>query len=229
MVMRAVFLRMALGIVVGVVLGAGGCATVESSDTSELVQSAAAITDSNDPTVKRRSGIFKELRTMSPEEFPKTNVFGSLLRGDEYGGALDAGRAVEAFAAGEGLKALLFAQASVGADPGNSARRTLLHLISTKSGIAPETDGELPRPALVSHELALANAAFFEERFGEALQRSRRALLLDEASVAGWKARASAELALGDEDRAKVSYARAVQLAPNDKRLVLFLKNRGWK
>lgn len=206
-------------------LWAGGCAT-PAPDAGEPAFAAPAPSDG---TAARRAALLSGLRSNFPREFSDENPFGGLLRADEYEGSLDAGRAVEAFAAGEDLKALLFAQAAVGADPGNTARRSLLHQIAAKTGLTPDPEGELPRRALLAYELSAAGNAFFEERFGEALQRARRAILLDERSADAWKRKASAELALGDEARAKASYAQALALDPDDERLDRFLEGRGWK
>jgi hypothetical protein len=61
-----------------------------------------------------------------------------------------AGTALEAYAAGEELKAVLFAQAALGADVGNGARRRLLHVLAAETGISFDPEGVLPPSGLVS-------------------------------------------------------------------------------
>lgn len=220
-------LRVAFGFALGLWIAAGGCAA-PGVEPRSAAPAAPADPAADGRVGVRRSMLLQDLRTNFPADFSDANPLGGLLRADEYEGALDAGRAIEAFASGDDLKSLLFAQAAVGADPGNTARRSLLHWISKKTGVRPDPEGELPRRALLAYELSAAGGAFFEERFGEALQRARRAILLDESSAEAWKRKASAELALKDEGRARASYKKARELDPDDERLDRFLSERGW-
>ncbi|MEE8424648.1 MAG: hypothetical protein V3S11_02405 [Elusimicrobiota bacterium] len=170
---------------------------------------------------KRRKEI---LKAVGEHEDP----FAELLRTDGYSGPLMASSAVEAFAQGRNLAAVLFAQAAVGADPGNGSRRRLLSAISKATDIPADPEGLLPLEALVHLELKRADSAFFNERFGDAIQRSRRVLLLDDSKTGAWLRLGSAHYALGERKRARRAYGKASLLDPKDKTLTRFMAERGW-
>lgn len=170
---------------------------------------------------KRRKEI---LKAVSESKDP----FAELLRIDGYSGPLMAGSAVEAFAQGRNLAAILFAQAAVGADPGNGSRRRLLSAISRATEIPADPEGLLPLEALIHLELKRADAAFFNEKFGEAIQHSRRVLLLDDSKTGAWLRLGSAHYALGERRRARRAYGTASLLDPQDKTLTRFMAERGW-
>ncbi|TBR20497.1 tetratricopeptide repeat protein [bacterium] len=156
------------------------------------------------------------------------SALSDLLRPDDLDGPLLSGVAVEAYAEGLELKAVLFAQAALGADPGNAARRKLLNVLALDTGIPFDPDGVLPRAALVQHELTRAEAAFFERRFGAAAQFCRRALLVGPEDPEAWTRLGSSYYAVGDEERAKQAYAKARALRPGDEALARFLAEKGW-
>jgi tetratricopeptide (TPR) repeat protein len=156
------------------------------------------------------------------------DLLAEALRSDDFGGPVTTGEAIEAYAEGRELKAVLLAQAALGADPGNGARRRLLSALEKKTGLKADAEGILPMDGLVHLELKRAEEAFFSERFGAAVQACRRVLLLDPDSRDAWLRLGSAHYALGDEDRAKAAYLRARQLEPGDAGLDRFLETRGW-
>lgn len=151
-----------------------------------------------------------------------------LLRSDELDGPLSAGVALEAYAEGSELKAVLFAQAALGADLGNGARRRFLHAVASATGIPFDPEGVLPPAALVQHELARAETAFFDRRFGAAAQFCRRALLVAPEDVTAWTRLGSSLYAVGDEERARQAYTKARTLRPGDESLAKFMAERGW-
>lgn len=151
-----------------------------------------------------------------------------LLRADDLDGPLLSGTALEAYAEGSELKAVLFAQAALGADLGNSSRRKFLNILATETGIPFDPEGVLPPAALVHHELARAEAAFFEKRYGAAAQFCRRALLVSPEHAGAWTRLGSTYYAVGDEARARQAYAKALSLDPDDPTLTKFLTERGW-
>ncbi|MFH1726285.1 MAG: tetratricopeptide repeat protein [Elusimicrobiota bacterium] len=195
-----------------------------AAKTAPLLKKAERDREENAPLRKvntRRSGLLAELGKLdapSPE-----------LYSDEGGdGPLHAGLAIESFAAGENMKAVLYAQAALGADPGNGARRTLLRVLEKRTGIKADPDGVLPLHALVHHELRQASQAFFDRRFGAAIQACRRALLLAPDDSRAWTKLGSAQYALGNERRARTSLRKALELNPDDRSLSRFIEERGW-
>lgn len=155
-------------------------------------------------------------------------ALGELLRPDDLDGPLLSGTALEAYAEGSELKAVLFAQAALGADLGNSTRRKLLNILALETGIPFDPEGVLPPAALVQHELSRAEAAFFEKRYGAAAQFCRRALLISPEDAGAWTRLGSTYFAVGDETRARQAYAKALTLDPDDPTLTKFLTERGW-
>lgn len=156
------------------------------------------------------------------------SALNELLRADDLDGPLLSGTALEAYAEGSELKAVLFAQAALGADLGNAARRKLLNILAAETGIPFDPEGVLPPAALVQHELSRAEAAFFEKRFGAAAQFCRRALLVSPEDSGAWTRLGSTYFAVGDETRARQAYAKALTLDPDDPTLTRFMTERGW-
>jgi len=151
-----------------------------------------------------------------------------LLIDDRPGGG-EARNSLFSYMEGDNMKAVLMAQAAVGADPDNETRQALLLTLSRATGISIDSDGLLPLPALVQYELRRAEVAFFDQRYGAAIQSSRRALLLDPKNSMAWQRLGSAHYALGQEKEAKEAYKRALELEPNDFHLRVFMAEKGWK
>ena len=151
-----------------------------------------------------------------------------LLKPDEYDGPTLSAYALEAYANGKHLKAVLLAQSALGADPGNGTRRKLLTTLENRTGVSADPEGILPKDSLVHHELSQADAAFFQEKFGAALQHCRRALLVDPQRSDAWQKLGSAHYAAGSGSRARESYLKALELTPKDPILRDFLAKRGW-
>lgn len=171
---------------------------------------------------------FNKRRQQVIEQLGGLESFTELLRPDEFDGPALAAEALEAFAEGSELKAVLLAQSSLGADPGNGTRRRLLVVIEKTTGILADPDGLLPLAALVQHELAMAETAFFDGRFGASLQACRRALLLSPEDRSAWTRLGSSFYALGDVPRARDAWSRAGGLTPSDAFLTRFLTEKGW-
>ncbi|MBI5245329.1 MAG: tetratricopeptide repeat protein, partial [Elusimicrobia bacterium] len=150
-----------------------------------------------------------------------------LLKDESPGGAL-AREALDAYARKENLKAVLHAQAALGEDPSHEARRVLLSALSRLTGIETDPEGVLPLAALIHHELKLAEAAFFDQRYGAAIQACRRALLLDPKSSKAWERLGSAQYALGQSEDAREAYLHALELDPDDPALRSFMIEKGW-
>lgn len=146
---------------------------------------------------------------------------------DETRGGAWVRTALDAYLRRDDLRAVLFAQAAVGDDPGNETRRSLLAALLKRSGIEPDPQGLLPLPGLLQHELRLSETAFFEQRYGASAQHSRRALLLDPESAKAWQRLGSAQYALGQNDEAGSAWRKALALDPSDERLRAFLREKG--
>lgn len=150
------------------------------------------------------------------------------LEPDSYGGQRQAAEAIEAYASGEDLKALLLAQAAAGAEPGSGPRRRLLAGIEAKTGLASDPEGVLPLSGLVHLELRRAEEAFFAEKYGAAVQACRRVLLLEPGNAQAWTRLGSALYAVGDSVGANEAYRKALVFSPNDEELKAFMREKGY-
>lgn len=206
---------------IAALLAAAGCRTAPP-----VPAPAAARAPAPPPVEKKAPSRTDARRAALLERLGGPASFSDLLTPDPLDGPLLAGQALEAYADGRELEAVLRAQAALGADPGNGARRRLLKSLGELTGIPPDPDGILPLSALVQHELAGAEAAFFERRYGAALQACRRALLLSPGDPRAWTRLGSSFYALGDEARARDAWAKAGPAA--DPALARFLKEKGW-
>jgi Flp pilus assembly protein TadD len=148
---------------------------------------------------------------------------------DERPSAGVARNAMFSYMEGDNLKALLLSQAAVGEDPDNEMLRALMTTLSRVTGIEVDPEGVLPLRGLIQYELRRAELAFFDQRYGAAVQACRRALLLDPKNSTAWQRLGSAEYALGQEKEAKAAYQRALELEPNDFHLRVFMGEKGWK
>jgi len=137
--------------------------------------------------------------------------------------------ALDAYVRRQPLQAVLFAQAAVGEDPDNEARRLLLSALARRTGVDADPQGLLPLSVLVEYELRSAEDAFFDRRFGSAAQHCRRALLLEPGSAKAWQKLGSALYAQGEEAQAREAYRRALRADPRDERLHAFLQEKGWE
>ncbi|MFA5139269.1 MAG: tetratricopeptide repeat protein [Elusimicrobiota bacterium] len=147
---------------------------------------------------------------------------------DPYGGEAQAAEAIEAYASGEELKAMLLAQAAAGAEPGSGPRRKLLKGLEEKTGIEADPAEILPLPGIVHLELQRAEEAFFAEKYGAAVQACRKALLLEPGNAQAWTRLGSAHHALGDAVSANEAYQKALVFSPKDDELRAFMKERGY-
>lgn len=180
------------------------------------------------PATEAKAARVNERRSALLKRIGDAAALSELLRADDLNGPLLAGIALESYAEGAELKAVLFAQAALGADPGNGMRRRFLHAVASETGIAFDPEGVLPPAALVQHELTRAETAFFDRRFGAAAQFCRRALLVAPEDVTAWTRLGSSLYAVGDEERARQAYVKARSLRPGDESLAKFMAERGW-
>lgn len=212
-------------------------AAIETAEANLEESSPVLIEEESDPDPEMLSHMSTEeewatrnarrekiLEQLGDKEIP----LAKLLKPDAFDGPIAAGNAIEAYANGENLRAVLFAHAALGADPGNKTRRRMLQVLIKKTGIPYDPHAILPMGSLIHQELSHAETAFFEERFGEAIQRCRRALLLNDRHAEAWVRLGSAHYAAGEPQRAKEAYRHALALKPNNQELRAFMLKRGW-
>lgn len=137
--------------------------------------------------------------------------------------------AMLAYVEGRDLKALLLAHAALGEDMrGNAVFEELLYVISDLSRIHVRRDEILPRRALINEKLKKTARAFYIQQFDTAARECEEIVLLDENSHLGWTRLGSAYHMLGDKDRARAAFAKALELRPDDRVTREFMRAQGW-
>ncbi|MFA6435491.1 MAG: PorV/PorQ family protein [Elusimicrobiales bacterium] len=135
-----------------------------------------------------------------------------------------------AYVDGYDLKAFLLAHAAWGANiRGEAVFEELLQVLCqlTRNNIRREE--MLPKVALVKEKLRKAAKYFYIQQFDMAAKECEEAVLLDEANVIGWTRLGSAYYIMGDKEKAKKAYGRALALNPGDKVILQFMEAQGWK
>lgn len=138
--------------------------------------------------------------------------------------------AVTAYIEGRDLKALLLAHAALGADQrGDAMFEELLYMISDLVKIHVRRDEILPRNALIKEKLRKAAKGFYVNQFDTAAKECEEVSVLDEENPVAWTRLGSAYFMLGDKEKARKAYQRALALNPGDQITMKFLEAQGWK
>lgn len=138
--------------------------------------------------------------------------------------------AVMAYVDGNDLKAFLLAHAARGANmSGDPVFEEMLTLMGTLTRNNVRRDEILPKTALVKEKLRKAAAAFYIQQFNVVVKECEEAVLLDDANLIAWTRLGSAYFMMGDKEKARTAYARALMLNPDDKVVRQFMDSQGWK
>ena len=138
--------------------------------------------------------------------------------------------AIMAYASGSDLKAFLLAHAAWGANlRGDPVFEELLNLLSGLTRDRVRRDELLPKTALVKEKLRKAAAAFYVQQFDTAVKECEEAVLLDETNPIAWTRLGSAYFMMGDKEKTKTAYRKALELNPNDTVVRQFMEAQGWK
>ncbi|OGR88070.1 MAG: hypothetical protein A2021_07005 [Elusimicrobia bacterium GWF2_52_66] len=139
-------------------------------------------------------------------------------------------RAIDAYIEGEELKSFLLAHASRGADlRGDPVFEDLLKALAVLTRDKIREDEILPLTALVKEKLKKAAKGFYVQRFDAAAKECEEVVLLDGTNPLGWTRLGSAYYMLGDKDKAKNAYTKALELRPGDLVIKQFMEAQGWK
>jgi len=134
-----------------------------------------------------------------------------------------------AYVNGNELKAFLLAHAAWGADRrGNAVYEELLNLLSRVTGNNIRRDEILPKTSLVKEKLRKAAAAFYIRQFTTAVRECEEAVLLDDTNAMAWTRLGSAYFMMGDKDKCRKAYQKALQLNPGDTVTKEFMAAQGW-
>lgn len=172
---------------------------------------------------ERLSAIVRELRlkdTPGLEEVFAKNVEQSNV-GHE---------SVMAYVNGHDLKAFLLAHAAWGTNlRGDAVFEKLLSVLSQLTRDSVRRDEVLPKTALVKEKLRKAASAFYIQQFTAAVIECEEAALLDDTNAMVWTRLGSAYFMMGDREKTRKAYLKALELNPADKVLRQFMEARGWK
>ncbi|MBU2573952.1 MAG: PorV/PorQ family protein [Elusimicrobia bacterium] len=138
--------------------------------------------------------------------------------------------AIDAYVEGRELKAFLLAHAALGADlRGDALFEELLNTLAVLTGDKVRQGEILPMTALVKEKLKKSATAFYAQKIDAAARECEEVTLLDEQNPLGWTRLGSAYYMLGDKEKARSAYARALELNPGDNVTRQFMETQGWK
>jgi len=141
-----------------------------------------------------------------------------------------AARALSAYLEGQDLKALLLAHAALGADRrGDAMFEALLYIMSDLVKIHVRRDEILPLEALIKEKLRKAAKGFYIQQFDMAAKECEEVAVLDEANPVAWTRLGSAYFMMGDKEKARVAYLKALEIAPQDRVTREFMRTQGWE
>jgi len=171
----------------------------------------------------RLAAIVKELRL---KDTPKLKEI--FLRDNEQSNV--ASEAVMAYVNGADLKAFLLSHAALGADPrGEPVFEDLMLTMGRLTRNSVRRDEVLSRAALVKEKLRRSAKYFYVQQFTLAVKECEEAVLLDEWNAVAWTRLGSAYFMLGDKDKTKKAYLKALELNPDDHVTRKFAETQGWK
>lgn len=172
---------------------------------------------------QRLATIIKELRLKDTQGLE--NIFS---RNNEQANTAD--EAVISYVNGNDLKAFLLAHAAWGANlRGDPVFEELLYKLGEVTRNNIRRDEILPKQALIKEKLRKAAKFFYIQQFDMAAKECEEAVLLEEKNPIGWTRMGSAYFMLGDREKAKKAYLKALEVNPNDQVTRQFMESQGWK
>jgi len=136
---------------------------------------------------------------------------------------------IMAYVNGNDLKSFLLAHAAWGANlGGDPVFEELLTVLGSLTRDRVRRDELLPRTALVKEKLRKAATAFYTQQFDLAVKECEEAVLLDETNSIAWTRLGSAYFMMGDKDKTKRAYKKALEINPGDSVVRQFMESQGW-
>jgi len=138
--------------------------------------------------------------------------------------------AIAAYLEGKDLKAFLLTHAALGADlRGDALFEELLYRMSDFVKIHVRRDEILPKEALIKEKLRKAAKGFYIQQFDMAAKECEEVAVLDEENPVAWTRLGSAYFMMGDKQKAKAAYRKALELNPSDAVTREFMETQDWK
>ena len=138
--------------------------------------------------------------------------------------------AITAYIEGKDLKAFLLAHAAFGANiRGDAMFEELLYRMSDLTRMQVRRDEILPKNVLIKEKLRKAARGFYIQQFDTAAKECEEVAVLDETNTVAWTRLGSAYYMMGDKEKARKAYAKALEINPNDLVTKQFMDAQGWK
>lgn len=138
--------------------------------------------------------------------------------------------AIEAYLEGKDLKAFLLTHAALGANlRGDAVFEELLYRMSDFVKIHVRRDEILPKDVLIKEKLRKAAKGFYIQQFDMAAKECEEVAVLDEENPVAWTRLGSAYFMMGDKQKAKAAYQKALELNPADAVTRKFMQTQDWK
>lgn len=137
---------------------------------------------------------------------------------------------ISAYAYGQERKAFLLAHAALGTNlRGDPIYEELMNAMSAFARMSIRRDELLPKTALVREKLKKSAKAFYIRQFDLAVKECEEVTLIDSANHLAWTRLGSGYFLLGDKEKAKKAYLKALELDPKDAVTLDFVQRQGWK
>lgn len=141
----------------------------------------------------------------------------------------ESGRSAAEYLEGNNEKAVLLAHSAAGYAPGDALFGEFLSGMANLAHGEVKRDEILPRAALLKEKLRKAEAFFQSGAYDKAARECEQVLLLDEKSALAWTRLGSAAFALGDMQRSRKAFAKALELDPENVSVSEFMLMQGWR
>ncbi len=140
-----------------------------------------------------------------------------------------AAQSIDAYLEGKDLKAFLLAHAALGADlRGDPLFEEYLYLTAGLVKMEVRRGEIMPRTALIKEKLRKAAKWFYIQQFDSAAKECEEVSVIDEENPVSWTRLGSAYFMMGDKEKAKSAYRKALQLNPEDQVTRKFMETQGW-
>jgi tetratricopeptide (TPR) repeat protein len=137
-------------------------------------------------------------------------------------------QSIEAYINNEEDRAMLLAHAALGSAPKRAAYRRLLDGMEKLTGRKKDREQIRAPGRLAALKNKRALDAVYRRSFAAATELLREALWLDPTNATAWTRLGSAYFAMGDRERARSAWTRALQINPGDEKLRKFMTQQGW-
>jgi len=90
-------------------------------------------------------------------------------------------------------------------------------------------DEILSKDAWVTQKLKKSASFFYVRQYDMVIKECEEITMVDETNYLAYTRLGSAYFMLGDKEKAKEAYEKALQINPNDIMTLEFMKSQGWK